>query len=385
MSDEPNATVRGNLREVAFVFLKLGATAFGGPAAHIALMDEEFVKRRGWIGRDEFVDLVGATNLIPGPNSTEVAMHIGHRRAGGAGLVVAGIGFILPAALIVLTLAWIYTRYGSLPEADGIFRGVKPVVIAVVAQALWGFLRTAVRTAVQAAIAVAGAAAVLLGVHELLVLAAGGAAAIAIASARGPGNAGPVARASAGIGALLPLAAVASPFTLPALFLFFLKVGSVLFGSGYVLLAFLRADLVERWGWLTESQLLDAVAIGQLTPGPVFTAATFIGYLLGGAPGALVATVGIFLPAFFLVALSGPLIPRLRRSPTMGAFLDGVNATALALMGVVLLQLTRSALVDPLAVALAVVSLVLLVRFRVSSAWLLAGGALAGFLSTIRP
>jgi chromate transporter len=385
MNDDPHAAPRGTLREVASVFLKLGATAFGGPAAHIALMDEEFVKRRRWMGREEFIDLVGATNLIPGPNSTEVAMHIGHRRAGGAGLVVAGVGFILPAALIVMLLAWIYMRFGALPEADGILRGVKPVVIAVVAQALWGFLRTAVRTVAQAAIAVAGAAAVLLGVHELLVLAAGGAAAVALASGRGRGAAGPVARVSAGIGALLPIAVAATPFTLPALFLFFLKVGSVLFGSGYVLLAFLRADLVERWGWLTEGQLLDAVAIGQLTPGPVFTAATFIGYLLGGAPGAIVATVGIFLPAFVFVALSGPLIPRIRRSRTAGAFLDGVNATALALMGVVLFQLTRSALVDLITVGLAALSLVLLIRFRVPSVWLLAGGAAVGFLSTIRP
>ena len=366
------------LRSLAWLFLKLGTIAFGGPAAHIAMMEEEVVRRREWMTRQQFLDLLGATNLIPGPNSTEMAIHIGHRQAGWLGLVVAGVCFIVPATLIVTAFAWAYVRYRSLPEVAGILYGVKPVIIVIVLQALFLLGRTALKTKFLAAIAIAGAGLTFAGVHELLILLAGGVSAIVkrLVVERNHKS--------------LPLFTLAALFesSVPAmtsfglwpLFLFFLKVGSVLYGSGYVLLAFIRADLVERWHWLTESQLLDAIAVGQVTPGPVFTTATFIGYVLAGGPGAAVATAGIFLPAFIFVALSGPVVPLIRRSPTAGAFLDGVNACALSLMFVVTYLLARSALVDVKTILIAAVSAVLLFRFRLNSAWLIFGGAIAGWL-----
>ena len=371
------------LRELALLFLKLGTVAFGGPAAHVAMMEDEVVRRRGWLTRAAFLDYVGATALIPGPNSTELAIHIGLARAGWPGLLVAGACFILPAALIVGALASAYVRYGALPQAAGLLAGVAPVVIAVVLQALWGLGRTAVKSARLAVLAVAATIAAALGVDELLVL-AGAAAVMAAAQLRGARGAAP-ALVPALLSQVAPsatavVAGASGPIGLWPLLGVFAKVGSVLFGSGYVLLAFLRADLVERLGWLTERQLLDAIAVGQVTPGPVFTTATFIGYVLAGPAGAVVATVGIFLPAFVFVALSGPLVPRLRRSPLAGAVLDGVNVASLALMGVVTAQLARSALTGPATVALAVASAVLLLRWRVNSAWLVLGGALAGVL-----
>jgi chromate transporter len=375
------------LADLAGLFLKLGTTAFGGPAAHIAMMEDEVVRRRQWLTRDEFLDLVGATNLIPGPNSTELAIHIGRRRAGWAGLLIAGACFILPATLIVTAVAWAYVRFGQLPRAESLLYGVKPVIIAVVIQALWGLGRSALKTKLLAVVGAAAAVLSLLEVNELAVLFGTG---ILVAVARTLG----VGKPSAGVAPLLAVApvlpiaaaansaaAVATPFGLWPMFLFFLKVGSVLFGSGYVLLAFLRADLVDRWHWLTEGQLLDAVAVGQFTPGPLFTTATFIGYLLAGASGATLATVGIFLPAFCFVAMSGPLVPRLRRSAFAGAFLDGVNVASLALMAVVTWQLGHVALSDGLTVMLALVSGVLLFRFHVNSAWLVLGGALVGLLA----
>jgi chromate transporter len=360
------------LAELARLFLRLGTTAFGGPAAHIALMEDEVVRRRGWLSRAEFVDLIGAANLIPGPNSTELAIHVGFARAGWPGLVVAGACFIVPAALIVTGFAWAYVRFGSLPAAEGFLYGVKPVVIALVAQALWRLGRTALRTRWLAALALAAAAANALGADELAVL--GGAAALALAArVRGSVNViAPLGLAGA------PAAALTAP-SLTALFLFFAKVGSVLFGSGYVLLAFLRAGLVEERGWLTESQLLDAVAVGQVTPGPLFTTATFVGYLLGGGAGAAVATLGIFLPAFFFVAVSAPLLPRLRASPTAAALLDGVNAASLALMAVVTAQLARAALVDVVSVALAALAGAALIGLpRLGSVWLVLAGGCVG-------
>lgn len=361
-----------SLHELAFVFLKLGTIGFGGPAAHIAMMEDEVVRRRGWVTREKFLDLVAATNLIPGPNSTEMAIHLGYLRAGWAGLVVAGAAFILPAVLMVTALAWGYVKYAALPELNGVLYGVKPVIVAVLAQALWRLGRTAVKTWVLAAVGAAAVVVTVLGVNELIVLLASGIVMMAVRGAR--------QRAGAVVG-LLPGAfasSAAAVFGMWPLFLFFLKVGSVLFGSGYVLLAFLRADLVERWGWLTEQQLLDAVAVGQVTPGPVFTTATFIGYVLGGGTGAAVATVGIFLPAFVFVALSGPMVPRLRKSVAASAFLDGVVAGSLALIAVVSAQLARAAVVDWTTVTLAVASAVALLRYRVNSAWVVAGGAVVG-------
>jgi chromate transporter len=373
---QPRST---SLRELATLFLRLGATAFGGPAAHIAMMEDEVVRRRGWMSREAFLDLLGATNLIPGPNSTEMAIHVGHRRAGVPGLIVAGAAFIVPAAVIVTAIAWGYVTYGRLPAAEGLLGGVKPVVIAIVLQALLGFGRTAVKTVPLASVALAATVAASAGVNELVVLAAAG---MAVASVRLFRSGGATRSALLPLGGPMAVAAAAAstPFTLSHLFLVFVKIGSVLYGSGYVLLAFLRSDLVERLGWLTESQLLDAVAVGQVTPGPVFTTATFIGFVLGGAPGAAIATVGIFLPAFVFVALSVPFVPRIRSSPGASGFLDGVNVASLALMAVVSFQLARAAVTDVVTGALALVSAVLLFRYRVSSTWLVCGGAIVGLL-----
>ncbi|MGA7879444.1 MAG: chromate efflux transporter [Terrimicrobiaceae bacterium] len=380
-------TTRGRLKELALLFLKLGTVAFGGPAAHVAMMEEEVVRRRRWLSHAEFLDLFAATNLIPGPNSTEMAIHIGHKRAGWPGLLVAGICFILPAACIVLALAWVYVRFGKLPEASGILYGVKPVVIAVVLQALWGLGRTAVKTKFLAVTGLIVVAASFLGTNELLLLLVAG---IVVCIERFG-----VARFTSGTGTptlflcatstfnSAGAASVPAAFGLWPLLLFFLKVGSVLFGSGYVLLAFLRADLVERWHWLTEAQLLDAIAIGQITPGPVFTTATFIGYVLAGPRGALIATIGIFLPAFIFVAISGPLVPRMRRSPLVGAFLDGVVIASLGLMAVVTWQLLHAALVDRITLSLAAVSALLMFRCKTNSAWLVLGGALVGLTFTL--
>jgi chromate transporter len=331
---------------------------------------------------DTFLDLLGATNLIPGPNSTELAIHIGHLRAGWAGLLVAGTCFILPASLLVSAIAWTYLEFGSLPRAERVLYGVKPVVIAVVLQALWALGRSAVKTRFLAGLATAALAANLAGVQELLVLF--GAAVVALLHHAGKFRARNAARGSLSLA--LPLlgaaaahaSASAVPVGLWPLFLFFLKVGSVLFGSGYVLLAFLRADLVERFGWLSESQLLDAIAVGQVTPGPVFTTATFIGYVLGGPSAAALATLGIFLPAFFFVAVSAPLLPQIRRSKWTGALLDGVNIGSLALMAAVTLQIAHAALIDLASAALALISAVLLFQFRINSAWLVLGGGLLG-------
>jgi len=378
-----------SLGELARLFLKLGTIGFGGPAAHIALMEDEVVRRRGWLTREAFLDYLGATNLIPGPNSTELAIEIGRDRAGWPGLIVAGVAFIVPAALLVTITAWAYVRFGRLPAAVALFAGVKPVIIAIVAQALWRLARTAVKTPWLGALTVAAIVAEATGVHELIVLL--GAAILSAAGAAlvardvddrvnaGMPIGGPLLASKPMLTGALG-AAVGAPAAVPlwSLFAIFLKIGSVLFGSGYVLLAFLRADFVERLGWLTERQLLDAVAVGQVTPGPVFTTATFIGYVLAGVPGAVLATVGIFLPAFVFVAVSGPLIPRLRRSRLAGAALDGVNAASLGLMAVVTWQLGRASIVSVSSCVVALIAGVLLATRRVNAAWLVIGGALAG-------
>jgi chromate transporter len=376
---------RTALAELALLFLRLGTTAFGGPAAHIAMMEDEVVTRRRWLTRAEFLDLLGATNLIPGPNSTEMAIHVGRIRAGTPGLLVAGACFIAPAVIIVCGMAWAYVRFGSLPQVGALLHGIKPVVIAIVLQALIRLGRTALRGPLLVAASIVAAALALAGIDELIVLFGIGGVVAAAGSLRRPERPPPVLLAGVGfapaagmlgVGGLAAAGAAAfSPLTL---FLTFLKIGSVLFGSGYVLLAFLRRDLVERLGWLDESQLLDAVSVGQVTPGPVFTTATFIGYLLDGPAGAAIATAGIFLPAFIFVAASAPLVPRLRQSRFFGAALDGVNAASLALMAVVTWQLGRAALVDWTTIIIAVSSAILIVVFRVSSTWLILAGGAAG-------
>jgi chromate transporter len=368
---------RGNvaeLLELALLFLKLGATAVGGPAAHIAMMEDEVVRRRSWLTREQFLDLVGAANLIPGPNSTELAIHIGRMRAGWRGLLVAGVAFIAPAAVIVTLVARAYASYGTLPDVRAAFYGVRPVIVAIVLGALLSLGRTAVKNKGLAVLAAAALVLAALGVNEVAVLLLAGISAVLARSVEARGRA-----MSLVAGPLVAAAAAPATFSLSLLFLFFLKVGSVLFGSGYVLLAFLRADLVERWHWLTESQLLDAVAVGQMTPGPVFTTATFIGYVLARGEGALVATVGIFLPAFVFVAASAPLVPRLRQSITAGAFLDGVNVASLALMALVTFRLGRAAIVDGMTLAIGLLSFLVLSRWRVNSVWLIVAGGAVGW------
>ncbi len=377
--DAGEGAARTTLTELAWLFLRLGSTAFGGPAAHIAMMRDEVVTRRGWLTDQRFLDLLGATNLVPGPSSTEMAIHVGFERRRFAGLLVAGISFILPAALIATACGWAYVRFGAAPSARGLLYGVKPVILGVVAQAIWGLLPSATKTTGLRFVGLGAGALAVFGASEVVVLLGAGAVAVTMRRAAGP-RAG--ARPEGVIAPLLPAAGAAAAGTvaagvgLPSLFWVFLKIGSLLFGSGYVLLAFLRTELVERLGWLTEAQLIDAVAIGQVTPGPLFSTATFIGFLISGPSGAAVATAGIFLPAFVFVAVSGPLVPRLRRSPTAGAFLDGVNVAALALMAVVTGQLARAALVDAPTAVLGASSLCLLLVARVSPTWLiLVGGA----------
>jgi chromate transporter len=374
---------RGRLGEVARLFLRLGFTAFGGPAAHVSLMEEEVVRRRGWVTPERFLDLLGASNLIPGPSSTELAIFLGFERAGWPGLVVGGACFILPAAALVGALAWAYVRFGTMPQLSGALYGIKPVVIAIVLQALVSLAPKAIkRSPVLAAIGVLACGAFALGIDAALVLLGGGALSIAASRIHARGSAAVLAPPLAGA---IAAGGAAAPVTLTALLLTFAKIGAIVFGSGYVLLAFLRADLVDRLHWLSEAQLLDAVAVGQVTPGPVFTTATFIGYVVAarggpamGVAGAAVATAGIFLPGFLLVALVRPLVARLRRSPVFGAFLDGVNVAALALMGVVGLQLARAAFVDAPTIAIGVVSAAALLRYRVNTTWIVAGGAITG-------
>ncbi len=364
------------LWEIARLFLKLGTTAFGGPAAHIAMLRQEVVERRGWISESEFLDHLGASNLIPGPTSTELVIYIGRRRGGWPGLLVAGTCFICPAAVMVGVIAWAYVRFGKLPAVSGLLYGVKPVVIAVILQALWKLGQTALKSVWLAIVGVAALGLSVFGVSPLVVLAVGGLLAVVVSmdAARGKIALGLLFQTSASSGG-------ASAVGLWPILLVFMKIGAMVFGSGYVLLAFLRADLVQRLGWLNEKQLLDAVAMGQVTPGPVFTTATFLGYLLHGTSGAVAATVGIFLPAFVLVAISAPLIPKIRASRIASAALDGINVASLALMAVVTWQLGRAALIDWFTVALAVLSGASLFRFpRLNSAWLVLGAGVVGAL-----
>lgn len=366
---------------MARLFLKLGAISFGGPVAHIALMHHEVVARRRWMTDQRFVDLVGATNLIPGPNATEMALHIGLWRARWRGFLTAGLCFILPGAAMVLALAVLYERYGSTPQARALLYGIEPVVIAVLLQALIRLGRTAVR---DFWLALAGAAVValyLLGINELSLLF--GSAVFVMLLRNGQ-------RLATTSHLVLPWALPAAPaltqldpdraIDLGRLFLVFLKVGALLFGSGYVLLAFLRSDLVDSRGWLTQSQLVDAVAAGQMTPGPVLTTATFIGYVLHGYAGAAVATVGIFLPAFLYVAVLSPLLPKLRHSPWSAAALDGANVAALGLMAGVAYRLGRQAITDIPTILIALAAAAALLRSKVNPAWIILGGGLLGLI-----
>ena len=359
------------MSEVARLFTLLGFIGFGGPAAHIAMMREEVVRKRGWETDQDFLDLVGACSLVPGPNSTELAVHIGLRRAGWGGFVVAACGFILPAVAIVLVIAWAYDRYGATPTALDLSYGIVPVIVAVVAQAVWTLGRTAVKDVALGLVTVMSCLAWLAGVNELLVLVA----AASFCAIRLQSRNVLTALVFVPLAEQAPHVGDAELWRLGAVFL---KIGAVLYGSGYVLVSFLERDLVQDLGWLTERQLLDAVAVGQFTPGPVFTTATFVGYQILGVPGAIVATLAIFAPAFVFVALLGWITPRIRRSPTAGAALDGVNAASLGLMAGAAIRLADAAIVDPLTAAIAAVALAVLLWKRPNSAWLVAGGAAIG-------
>lgn len=383
-SPSDRASLPQRLRELAIVFLRLGTVAFGGPAAHVALMEEEVVTGRKWLSREQLLDLMGVTNLLPGPNSTELAIHIGYERAGWPGLWVAGLCFIAPAMVLVWILAVGYQNSQSLPQLGGILYGIKPVIIAVIVQALWKLGQKALKDRLTWGAGILALGGYLVGVNEIGLLAGLGLG-VMVLRRRG-------VLASFGVGLLGTIAPAANTTansgTIEAswlrIFLLFLKIGSVLYGSGYVLLAFLQRELVDRRGWLTTQALIDAVAVGQLTPGPVSTTATFIGYLIGGSQGAIAATVGIFLPAFLLVGWVNPWVPKLRQSPWTSGFLDGVNGASLGLMAGVTVTLGRSALVDGLTIGLAIVSGALVWRWKVNSALLVLGGGAIGLaLATV--
>jgi chromate transporter len=370
------------LSELALVFLKLGTIAFGGPAAHIAMMEDEFVRKRDWLSREEFLDRLAAANLIPGPSSTEVAIFIGQSKRGLPGLIVAGTCFIIPAAVLVAFIAAAYARLGTLPQAAGVLRAIKPAVIAIILQALWRLAPSAIKTKVLAVIAAGSAVLSYLGISPIWVLLCAGAASVLVIWGRrsGPGQ---VSAFGFGTGKTIALAtsagATALSISASKLFLSFLKIGCVVFGSGYVLLAFLRSEFVDRLHWLTERQLIDSVAVGQFTPGPVFTTATFIGYLVSGVPGAFLATLGIFLPGFLFVAASGRFLPKIRRSRIASAALDGVVAGSLALMAVVAWQLGRASITDWFTASILIASGIAVLGLRVNSAWVIVGAGILGW------
>lgn len=372
---------RERILEVVQLFLRLGLTAFGGPAAHIAIMRDEVVKRRKWVSEQEFLDLFGAANLIPGPTSTEMAIYLGFRRVGWIGLVLGGVCFILPAMLITLILAWVYVQYGTTPIASGVLYGIVPVVIAIIAKALWTMSRSAVKGWLTGVLGLAVVGFYFLGANILVLLLAAGLAAMLGENLPKLRQPPPVGIFSPMIG--LNLLSGSVPFSLALLFLTFLKIGAILYGSGYVLVAFLHTDLVQNLGWLTDRQLFDAIAVGQITPGPLFTTATFIGYVLGGVPGALLATAGIFLPSFAFVGITSLFVQRLRDSTWLGGFLDGVNAASLGLMLGVTLQLSTTAIPDLFTFGIAVGSLLLLRFSKLNSTWLIALGAGIGFIHTL--
>lgn len=378
-----DSKLSGHLKEVALLFLKLGAFSFGGPAVYIALMHHETVQRRRWIDEQRFLDLVGATNLIPGPNATEMAIHLGLLRAGWRGLIVGGILFVLPGMAATLLVAWAYVTYGSIPEVGWVLYGVKPVVIGIIIEALWSLGRKAVKGLTTAAVGIGVVALYLLGFNEIALLFGGAAVVLLVYSGRRFLKHGLAAVIPIPLLFRIPLTAVYSgvaPFNLTTIFLSFLKIGSVLFGSGYVLLAFLRSEFVERLGWLTNQQVLDAVVAGQITPGPVFSSAAFVGYVVGGWPSALLATLGIFLPSFLFVGLLSRILPFVRKSPWAGVFLDGVNVASLGLMAGVTFQLGQAAIMDIFTGVLLLATLFVIFRFKVNPIWLIFGGALLGAL-----
>jgi chromate transporter len=374
-----------NLKEVSLLFFRLGATSFGGPAAYIALMHHEVVVRRKWIDDQRFLDIMGAVNLIPGPNAAEVACHLGLIRAGWLGLILAGTLFIIPGTAAIMVVAWAYVKYGSLPQVAWVLYGIKPAVIAIIAQAVWSLARKGIKSPLLYIVGLGVLGLYLFGLNEIALLLGGAVLVLLVQSGRRIFKRGPATLAVMPLLLLkLPsigLASGAVAFNQATLFLTFLKMGATLFGSGYVLLAFLNSEFVVNLGWLTHAQVVDAIAVaGQITPGPVFNSAAFVGYLLGGWPSALLAALGIFLPAFILVGLLSRFLPAMRKSWFAGSFLDGVNASSLGLMAAVAVQLGRSVIVDPFTAIIAIGALVLVLKFKMSSVWLVLGGGVLGVI-----
>ncbi len=381
-------TKKQRLKDITQVFLKLGVIGFGGPAAHIAMLQEEVVTRRQWLDRSRFLDLMGATNLVPGPNSTQMVIHVGYIHGGLLGLILSGVAFLMPAALITGILAWIYVSFGDLPQIEPLFYGIKPAVLAVILGALWKLGKKAIKSYQIFLIGLAVAILLLLGIDEVVALLIGGIVGMLLlrlqsylANNQIEGLIGGITIAS-----LLQTSTATDTTTPPTLWnlgFFFFKVSCILFGSGYVLIAFIERELVNQYGWLTQTQLLDAIAIGQFTPGPVLTTATFIGYLVAGIPGAIVSTIAIFFLSFVLVAILNPIIPKLRNSKWTSAFLDAINVSAVALMVMVTLQLAQTLFLDPLdylAMIIFGISAIALFRFQMGALWLVLGGAILGLI-----
>jgi len=373
----------GRLKEVALLFLRLGATSFGGPAAYIGLMHHEIVVRRKWVDDQRFLDIMSATMLLPGPNATEIAAHMGLVRAGWLGLIAAGGLFILPGTAAIIAVAWAYVTYGSLPQVGWVLYGVKPAVIAIIVQAVWSLAKRGIKKPLLIIVGLGVLVLYLFGIDEIALLLGGAALVLLIQSGwrlfrRGTATL-LVTPALLLKLPLIGLATSAIAFNQATLFLTFLKMGATLFGTGYVLLAFLNSEFVVRLGWLTHAQVVDAIAVaGQITPGPVFNSAAFVGYLLGGWPSALLAALGIFLPSFILVGLLSRFLPAMRKSWLAASFLDGVNASSLGLMAAVAIQLGRAVIIDPFTIFITLVALFLVLRFKISSVWLVLGGGALG-------
>lgn len=376
--------MKHKLFEITISFLKLGLTAFGGPAAAMAMMRQEFVSKRKWLDEDEFLDYMGISNLIPGPNATELAMHIGYKHAGWVGLISAGVCYILPAMIIVLIFAWAYVHFRSLPSLEAVLYGIKPVVVAILMSALWFMLKPRMKLSLGLGITAIVLVAYLLGLGPLPLLLGGGALMgiwnLIASKDRFPPSTGSL------LSILLfkfDIQTFPETFSLARLFWVFIKAGSLMYGSGYVLLAFIENDLVKKFGWLTRSQLIDAIAVGQITPGPLSTTATFVGYITSGVPGALLATFAIFLPGFIFVLITRPFLSQLRTSALGGGFLDGVIYASLGLWAGVTWEITRDALIDPLTVGISAISLFLLMIYNLNTSWLILGGAFTGLIIRI--
>ena len=370
------------LKEVATVFFKLGCFAFGGPAAHIAMMEDEIVTKRQWMTRDYFLDLIGTTNLIPGPNSTEMTMHCGYERAGKMGLFVAGLSFIIPATIITAILAYLYISYGKLPGVEPFIFGIKPAVLAIIASAVIKLGKKAVKSTELAVLGILVLVASVLGVNEIMALLTAGILGMFYFSIKD--------KTPKNINSLSPLflfsALGTSVLKISSLNVFwvFLKVGAILYGSGYVLFAYLDAELVTR-GWLTRTELIDAIAVGQFTPGPILSTSTFIGYQLSGFYGALAATAGIFLPSFLFVLILNPFIPKMQSSKILRHFLNAVNVAAVAIMLAVLILMCKDILIDWRAIIIAVIASILTFKIKISPIWIILIGAILGYLLVTLP